>query len=333
MDPRAGERVTQAFEAVAPGSSVLVTGAAGFIGSNIVRAAAGRGARVHAMVRPGSSLGRIEDLLPSVQAHSADLTDPASLRSLWKTARPDVVFHCAMKAGHPASPEAREIMLRNGVLGTLHLLETAASMGARRIVHLASSLEYAPSPSSLREDHQVDPVSFRGAVKAAELIVCRQIARERRLPLVVLRLFSVYGPWESPRRFIPSAIRAALEGTELPLTPPGVRRDFVYVEDVVEACFLAVAAETPPGEVFNVGSGKVHANEEVIASLEHVTGRTIRARPGEHPVGASDAARGPADCAKAQEAFGWAPSTPLEAGLEASVEWWRSVGRRNRVTS
>lgn len=307
-----------------------MTGAAGFIGANLVRGALDRGAEVHAIVRPESPLRRIEEILPRIRLHRADLSDAAALRAAVAAARPEVVFHSAMTGGHPRGESEREEMLRVSVLGTAHLLEASWAAGAARFVHLGSSLECARSAEPLREDNSLDPSSFRGAAKAAATLLCRQFARERSWPLAVLRLFSVYGPWEKSTRFIPSAIRAALSGGELPLTPPGIRRDFIFVDDVVEACLLAAGAEIPPGELINVGSGEEHANEEVVALVERASGRKIRVRAGEHPVRLSDPEHAAADIRKAREIFGWAPRHSLLEGIAKALDWFRRKGFDDR---
>jgi nucleoside-diphosphate-sugar epimerase len=192
-----------------------------------------------------------------------------------------------------------------------------------RFVHLGSWLEYAPRASPLREDLSADPASFRGVAKAAATLLCRQFSRERKWPLAVLRLFSVFGPWETSTRFVPSAIRAALDGGELSLTPAGVRRDFVFVDDVVEACLLAAVADIRPGEVINIGSGEEHANEEVVALVERASGGTVRVRPGEHPLGAHDGAHCAAEIQRAREVLGWAPRHSLAEGIAKFVDWVR----------
>jgi len=305
------------------GRRALVTGATGFVGANLVRGALASGAEVHVIVRPTSRLWRIEELLPRIHVHRADLADAGAVEAAVTTARPHVVFHSAMAGGHPRNDSEREEMLRVSVFGTANILETAWKAGVARFVHLGSWLEYLPRASPLREDAPVDPASFRGVAKAAATLLCRQFSRERKWPLVVLRLFSVFGPWETATRFVPSAIRAALDGGELPLTPPGVRRDFVFVEDVVEACLLAAVADVDPGEVINVGSGEGHANEDVVALVERASGRAVSVRLGEHPLGPHDGMHCAAEIQRAREVLGWTPRHSLPEGIARFVEWIR----------
>jgi nucleoside-diphosphate-sugar epimerase len=305
------------------GKRALVTGATGFVGANLVRGALACGAEVHVIVRSAARLWRIEELLPRIHVHRADLVDARAVGAAVTTAGPDVVFHSAMTGGHPRSEAEREEMLRISIFGTASILEASWNARVARFVHLGSWLEYPPRASPLREDLPADPASFRGVAKAAATLLCRQFSRERKWPLAVLRLFSVFGPWETSTRFVPSAIRAALDGGELSLTPAGVRRDFVFVDDVVEASLLAAVADIRPGEVINIGSGEEHANEEVVALVERASGGTVRVRPGEHPLGAHDGAHCAAEIQRAREVLGWAPRHSLAEGIAKFVDWVR----------
>jgi nucleoside-diphosphate-sugar epimerase len=305
------------------GLIVLVTGATGFVGANLVRGALAQGAEVHAIVRPSARPWRLEALLPRIHVHPADIADARAVGVALTKARPHVVYHSAMAGGHPRNAAEREEMMRVSLLGTSRVLEASWDAGVARFVQIGSWLEYSPRASPLREDVPMGPVSFRGVAKAAATLLCRQFSRERSWPLVVLRLFSVFGPWESSTRFVPSAIRAALGGGELPLTPPGIRRDFVFVDDVVEACLRAAVADVAPGEVINVGSGEEHANEEVVALVERASGRAVSVRRGEHPMGAHDGVHCAADIQRAREVLGWAPRHSLAEGIARFVEWVR----------
>jgi nucleoside-diphosphate-sugar epimerase len=305
------------------GRRALVTGATGFVGANLVRGALARGADVHVIVRKAARLWRIEELLPQIQVHRADIADARAVGAAVKTASPHVVFHSAMAGGHPRNEAERDEMLRTSVFGTASILEASWNAGVARFVHLGSWLEYPSRASPLREDVPADPASFRGVAKAAATHLSRQFSRERSWPLAVLRLFSVFGPWETSTRFVPSAIRAALDGGALPLTPPGVCRDYVFVDDVVEACLLAAVADIRPGEVINVGSGEEHSNEEVVALVERASGRAVSVRPGEHPLGPQDGVHCAAEIRRAREVLGWAPRHSLAQGITRFVEWVR----------
>jgi nucleoside-diphosphate-sugar epimerase len=133
---------------------------------------------------------------------------------------------------------------------------------------------------------------------------------------VVLRAFQVYGQGDHPGRFVPAVLRAAAEGSVLPLTGPGQRRDWVHVDDVVRGCLLAATADAlPPGQVLNLGTGVQTANEELVALAEQVTGRPVRTQVGAHPGRSWDASSWVCDPALAGRLLGWSPALDLRTGL------------------
>lgn len=164
-------------------------------------------------------------------------------------------------------------------------------------------------------------MTFRGLAKATASMVASWYALHGGLNVTILRFFSVYGPWESPSRFIPTVLRAAIRGEEIRLTAPGFRHDFVFVEDVVAACLRAAEAELASGEVFNIGSGQQWANEEVVALVERLVGHRLPVRVGAYPAQPPDTHHWQANIAKARALLGWAPAHSLEEGLRKTLTW------------
>ena len=308
------------------GRRVLVTGASGFLGANLVRGLLEASCEVHAVVRPRTDLVRLNAILPSLELHHADLTDGESVERALRAARPELVFHLAATGGHPVDPESRNVLLASVVLGTSNLLYGLRPGNVSRLVQLGSGLEYGHSDEPLAEDHLLEPVTFRGAVKAAATLLCVQEGRATGRSVVVLRPFAVYGPWESPTRFIPSVIRAGLGNERLPLTAGGARRDFVFVADVVEACLLAAGADLSPGEILNLGSGSPSTDQEVVAAVEGLLGRRIDVCRGGFPSRDLDSRVWIADRRRARERLGWEPRHSLSAGLEKTIAWFQKAG-------
>jgi UDP-glucose 4-epimerase len=131
-----------------------------------------------------------------------------------------------------------------------------------------------------------------------------------------VRGFLVYGPADHEGRRVPTVLRAARDGTVLPLTAPGSCRDWVHVDDVVDACVRAAAADDlPSGTVLNVGTGRQTANEELVAVAERATGRRIRVAVGAHPGRSWDTGSWVSDPSRARALLGWEPAVGLEDGL------------------
>jgi len=304
------------------GTRALVTGAAGFIGSSLVLALLETGAEVHALVRPGARhrLPGAREVVP----HEAHLRRAGDVARAFRTARPDVVFHLAAAGGHPGTAgEERVAMLQDTVSGTANLLAAAADVPPARLVHLGSFLEYGRLQRPAREDDRLAPETYRGAAKVAATMLVLQYALEAARSATILRPYSVYGPREDPARFVPRAVQAALDGQDLPLAV-GPRRDFVYVDDVVDAMLLGASADLAPGEIVNVGTGVGTANEELVEALIRVTGAEVRVRPGAFEQRPWDTSSWVADPSKAARLLGWRPAHTLEQGLEKTFDWFRS---------
>ncbi len=296
---------------------VLVTGASGFVGAALSRWLTKLGHEVIAVTRTGSDLWRIGDILTP---HIADLSTRGSFRTLVHQFAPDVIFHSAMYAGHPAVEEDRWACLRDSVQATQGVLEAALTCRTPRVIFIGSSTVYRQSREPLSETHPIDPATSRGAAKAASSIWFRQFVRQHGMSGLELRLFSVYGPWESPSRFIPVLLRAAQTGTPVSLKP-GPRHDFVHIDDVCRACEIALHASVEPGDIFNIGTGVEHANEEVVAMVERVTGRPIAIARQPHFGHPPDTEHWRADITKARNLLRWAPQHTLSTGLAATAQW------------
>lgn len=295
---------------------VLVTGTGGFIGSHLVKALLRHGAIVHGLTRAGSDRSRIADLT-DLHLHLCDLRDGEGLRAVVRKVRPAAVFHTAIEGVGPGSDPAE--MVATNVLGAHHLITCLRETGVERLVVTGGSSEYGRKDAPIVEDDLPEPTSLYGATKAAATLLFQQAAREHGLPVVVLRLFSVFGPGEPAHRLIPTAIRAALCGEELRLTGPGWRRDFVFVDDVVDACLRALSLDGHHGEVMNVGTGRQTSNEDVVALIDRLTGGGLRVVRGVYPPRPTDARFWVANPAKAWRLLGWKPLHGLEEGLAKTI--------------
>jgi nucleoside-diphosphate-sugar epimerase len=296
-------------------ATVLVTGAGGFIGRHLVRRLEGTGMRVHATVREGAALVPPP---PGTTAtfHRVDLRDRIAVADLFAAVRPDYVFNLVRGRGE-ATPGERWTVLESTLWATASVIEAATAVGARRLVQIGSPTEYGPTSGRVTEDTALSPTTLFGAAKGAATLLCLAAAASERLP-AVLRPFVVYGPGSPANRLIPSAIAAAMNGSELPLTRPGLRRDWIFVHDVVDACLAALDGGAD-GEVVNVATGVQHTNEEVVDLVERATRRRVRRQAGAEPERPWDSTSWVADVGKAERLLGWKAKTPLERGIELTM--------------
>jgi len=307
------------------GRRVLVTGAAGCVGANLVRRLLEMRSEVHVTIRRTSATWRVADVLSRLHVHWADLTDPDAVESIVTDVQPAALFHCAV-----ARTTDLATLTNGNLAATANLLKATAAIDNLRFVHLGSSLEYGPSEHAKREDDPLQPIAAFGLTKAAATLLAQRSAHGGGRHVVILRLFHVYGPYEAPYRLIPTAIDAALCDRELALTQTGFRRDYVYVGDVVDACLRAATVSRATGEIVNIATGTETSNEEIVDLIGRTTGRPLRVRVGEYQPRETDTHRWRADIAKAKSLLDWEPEHTLLDGLRETIAWTR---RTNKMPS
>lgn len=304
----------------------LVTGAAGFIGANLCRRLLESGGEVHAIVRPQSRRWRIAGIAADLCLHEGDIRDADQVDRIFSSVRPDVVYHLATHGAYPYQDDGREILITN-VFGLWNLLHSANKVGYELFVNTGSSSEYGRKSFAMRESDVLDPNSFYAVAKCAQSLLCQHMARTNELPLVTLRPFSVYGPWEEPKRFIPTVMLAAIRNETIDMVSPKTARDFVYIGDVVDVYLLVDRLKNLRGEIINVGTGVQNTVAQALEATEQVIGRKVNARWGTMPARTWDADVWVADVSKLYTLTGYTPRTTMKEGLARSLPWFRENAR------
>jgi dolichol-phosphate mannosyltransferase len=307
---------------------VLVTGAAGFVGANLVRRLLSDGHEVDVLLRATTDRWRLLGVEAELRHHDVELTDRDAVRRAVDEARPDWLFHLASHGAYSWQRDAPAILTTN-VIGTLNLLEAAADRGVEAFVHAGSSSEYGFKDHAPAETAMLEPNSFYAVGKAAATHLCALVGETRRLPASTLRLYSVYGPWEEPGRLIPALVCASLDGRLPSLVDPLVARDFVFVADAVDAFVLA--AERGPQGVYNIGSGTQTTLEALVEIARRVFKVDSEPRWGSMERRSWDATVWVADPRRARNELDWAPSHSIDDGLRLMADWLEStpsVGER-----
>jgi nucleoside-diphosphate-sugar epimerase len=301
---------------------VIVTGAAGFVGANLVHRLCNEGVEVFAILRPGTDQWRLKGIGSGLSLLECDLKIGEDIERVISRIKPDVVFNCAFPKGYPSSAIDQFAMLDFSTRSTFLLLESARKNKCGHFVQIGSSLEYGLSKTPHTETDRLEPVTHRGACKAISTLLCQQYAREHHLNLSVLRLFSVYGPWEIPKRLIPTTCNAIIKEQPLMLTSPGLMHDWIYIDDVAEACEAVLLNEVPFGEVVNIGSGKQYTNENVVNTLFEIAGKEVSIRLGGFKSNPYDTEFWVANIQHAKDILNWEPKVTLESGLGMSYRFW-----------
>ncbi len=302
--------------------AALVTGCAGFIGSNLTERLLAEGYRVVGVDCFTDYYARQlkERNLAYSREHPGFRLLEADLVDLQEFPEVDYVFHQAAQAGVRGSwGAAFDTYLHHNILATQRLLEFYKGRQLRKFVYASSSSVYGDAEGVMREERPLHPVSPYGVTKLAGEHLCTLYAKSYGMPTISLRYFTVYGPRQRPDMAINKFVRALLDGTEITIFGDGEQtRDFTYVADVVEANFRASQSGLV-GASLNVGGGSPISVNGLIRMLEAAAGKKARVRHVEQQKG--DVAHTWADIGRAQVGLGWQPGTELEKGLRQYLEW------------
>lgn len=303
---------------------VLITGASGFVGANVARRALRDGHEVHLLLRPGHQPWRLAEIISHIHFHEAELADREAVRSAVSSIRPDWIFHLAAYGAYSYQIDS-ETMVATNILGSMHLLDACAELEFDAFVNCGSSSEYGIKNSPTAEDNVLEPNSVYAVTKAAATHYCQFISRARNLNCITARLYSIYGPWEEPTRLIPTLIEHCLRGVLPPLVRPETARDFVYVDDAVNALFVMASARTVPrGSVYNVSSGVQTTLRDVVELARDLM--NVAAEPvwATMPQRSWDTSVWVGLPEKLGQATGWRAQTSLAEGLRSTVEFMRA---------
>lgn len=304
---------------------VLITGAAGFVGSHLVEGCLAAGAAaVHAVVRPGSAAERLRHLPAgrTLHQHAVDLTQAAAVQDLINQVRPTLVYHLAAHGAYRWQTDPTAIFATN-LHGTQHLLMALRAQPPQLLINMGSSSEYGAKPRPMRETDLPEPTTAYAVAKAAQTLLCQTEALTAGYPIVTFRLFTMYGPGEDVGKIIPVLLRAASTGQPLPLAQPELGHDYVFVADAVDALLQLAALKRYSGQIFNIGSGQQTTLRQLVAVVEEVTGRPLAVQWGAYPAPATDSHIWLADQTKTQRLLHWQANTDLAAGIQRTWQWYK----------
>jgi dolichol-phosphate mannosyltransferase len=306
--------------------TVLVTGASGFVGANVVRALLAQGHHIHVLSRSPTLSWRLADVgARLLTLHRANLEDARAVRSALRMARPSVVLHLATHGAYESQADGKSILQTN-ILGTHNLLEASAESGVRLFVNTGSSSEYGLQSQPMREDMRLEPNSFYAVAKAAQTHLCSLLAQRSSMAVACFRLFSVYGPWEESTRLIPTMIRRARTGLPLEMVEPSIARDFVYVDDVVNALVDFPKLAEMKGEVINLGTGVETTLADVVATVKEILQSSSEVHWAAMPARHWDSRHWVADTARAAQRLGWKARHTFREGLSRMARWMQTMG-------
>ena len=305
------------------GKRILLTGGAGFVGAVLTRELLRSGHRVHLILKSDSGRWRIADVLSDVQVHPADLRDEAAVKQVVAETKPEVIYHLATHGAY-SSQDDSEAILQVNFYGTWNLLKASAALDYEVFVNTGSSSEYGFKDEAMRESDLLEPNSYYAVAKCGQTLLCQHFARAHKKPINTFRLFSAYGPYEEPSRLVPTLVARTLRGEALDLVPKEVARDFIFVDDVVDAYTRFEPLAQLSGEVINIGTGVQSTIEDVVGAVFAACGKSVECRWGKMPARMWDQRTWVSDCSKSKRLIGFRPRTSLTEGMAKTVRFFEA---------
>jgi len=232
----------------------------------------------------------------------------------------DVVYHLAARGVSRADHDME--MLQANIVGTYRALTIARTAGGARFVNMGSSGEYGQC-NRATEDHPTRPTSVYGTSKACGSLLAEAFSRQHSLPVVILRPFAVYGPFEASHRLVPSSILAGLRGAPIEISSGEQTRDYIHVDDVVDAAEAAAFHPQAPGHIFNLCSGTSTTVKDVAHRIATFTGARSNVLVGTRPHIPGEMWTTSGDPDRARRVLEWSPRVPLDDGLRRTIAWFK----------
>ncbi|MCX7794549.1 MAG: dTDP-glucose 4,6-dehydratase [Thermodesulfovibrionales bacterium] len=304
---------------------LLITGGAGFIGSEVVRQAVARGFSVTVIdnLSYAGDIERLRNVIERIKFYRADITDKAALDEIFRKENPDNIIHLAAESHVDRSILEPERFLETNVMGTFNLLELSRELKIKRFINVSTDEVYGElgEQGYFTEESPLKPNSPYSASKASQDMLGRAYWRTYGLPVITVRPSNNYGPWQYPEKLIPVIIVKALYNEKIPLYGDGRNvREWLYVEDCAQA-ILMILDKGIPGEIYNIGSNEEKKNIEVVKEILKILNRSedliefVKDRPG-HDYRYSMSVE------KIKKETGWSPKTGFKDGIEKTVRWY-----------
>ncbi len=304
---------------------IIVTGGNGFIGSNLSRNLINLGARVYSFVRETSDLWRLRDFENKLNIVALDLQNEQAVHKVIRTIKPNHIFHLAIPS-------------HTGLLGSdsLHQQIKVTSENLRNIlnsvigqsyfgglIHACSSAiyEWKEDQFTLSEKSILAPRTLRGQLKLNERNICLHYVKKHHIPIKLARIFRAYGPWENHQKLIGKAIRSALSNEPISLGYDQYKRDYIYIDDLVDGMLTFAARPTPNGTEVNFGSGKDLSPGEIVNLIGGILELDVPRSSVHYKKNKFDQGRYVADITKASRLLNWQPKISLERGLTNTINW------------
>jgi nucleoside-diphosphate-sugar epimerase len=312
------------MNSILPRKRALITGGAGFIGANIIHKLLLLDYDINILVRPTTNLWRLKKIISQLKIHRIDILDKQKLTKKITQINPKTIIHLATYSQYRNQGQFEQ-MVETNIKGLLNLLTASKDIDYDIFINTGSSSEYGIKENPMKETDLLEPISFYAATKSSATLLCQVFSKEYKKPIVTLRPFSTYGPFEEANRFIPTIIRAVIENRPIKLTPGNQRRDFIYIEDIVDIYIKTLShGKKLSGQILNMGTGTEYTNDEVVQALFKIANKKVKIDKGAYQKRLWDTPHWVADISKTKKLLSWKPKFTLEQGLRYTYKWFQN---------
>ena len=295
---------------------VLVTGATGFIGRHLVDALIKEKADISVISRKKVLLNR------KINIYVGDLTDPKFISKVVKEVKPKKIFHLAAIVNPSRDISILDEIFKINFFGTVNLLNSLKNVDYDSFILNSTAEVYGNSKMPFKEDMLLSPLSPYSLSKASAEIFCNILYKNNGYPITILRLFLVYGPGQKSNRFLPQLLTALLKNKKFSMTKGQQKRDYIFIDDVIEALIKSSLIKQASGETINICSGKQFSIKSIATKIATMLNAKTLIKYN-LPYRKNEQWNYCGDGTKAKKILNWNPRTDIDAGLEKTIRWYK----------
>lgn len=301
---------------------LLITGGAGFIGANLIKYYLSQQYDIHCIVKPSTNLWRLSHEKRHISFHNVDLSDREKLKKLSEKINPSIIVHLAAY-GNSSSELDINRAIETNIIGTVNLFFATKDIPYEAFLNTGSSSEYGFKKEPMKETDYLEPNSIYSATKASVTYLSQVLSHDYHKPIVTIRPFSVYGPYESKGRLIPNIMIAVINDRPISLSPEGGRHDFIYIDDLIGGYAAVIKnIKKVTGRVINLGTTKEYTNSEVVERLFQVAKKRVKVNKDSAPKRIWDSPHWSANINVARTLLQWQPKFDINSGIEQTYKWF-----------
>ena len=303
---------------------ILITGSTGFIGSNLLRYFVKNKIHTNIIIRKNSKLWRIKDIIKSkhISVHYSDLNNTKKISSIIDRIKPKSIFHLATYGAY--SFQSNEDLIKKNILDcSINLLKSCEKYKFKIFINTGSNSEYGFKSKKMSENDILEPNSFYAVYKAAVSQYFRYLSISKKLHIVTVRPFHVYGPYEEPTRLIPNLISNLIKGKMIKLVSPNISRDMIFIDDCIDLYLQIAKNKNDFGSIYNIGTGKSFTIKEIVKITQKFTNTSNTLKPKWNSMKnrSWDQDKWISDMTLAKDKLNWKYKVNLNLGLKKTYLW------------